>query len=74
MWISIENKLSPLFENVIVFGLIKERNVCPQVWQARRWSGSYPNPETNWIWLTPTDEMITDVRYWMPFYPLPSRK
>jgi hypothetical protein len=58
-------RLPPMFEQVMAFGIIPERNLCPQWWQARRWSG-FNRPEEAWFWVTPTDGSLKDVTQWAP--------
>lgn len=73
-WIPVAKKLPPLNKRVLVFGMIKKLNaVCPQVWEARRWSecsecAKFPSdhPLSQSLWLTPTDLEVTNVTHWAP--------
>jgi len=68
-----------MFENVIVWGLREKMNVCRQAWYARRWTGCNEAFDVEgknlWEWLTPTDQIVTDVLFWtrIPEYPKKSK-
>lgn len=66
--INVEDSLPPMFEDVLVVGIVKHINVCPQIWQARRWTGITSGFDVEkdklWNWLTPTDSDVIDVKYW----------
>jgi len=68
-WVSVETCLPSMFKNVIVLGKIRKQNVCPQAWEARRFTGLnefFPiEKEKLWQWLTPTDFRVTSVTHWM---------
>jgi hypothetical protein len=64
MWISAEEVLPELFQNVLVFGRCEQINVLHQIYQARRWCGT-PHLCKGFNWLTPCDAVITNVTYWM---------
>jgi hypothetical protein len=63
-WVSVDDRLPPMFQDVLVYGVQERANVLAQVWQARRWTGSNQSSAA-WDWLTPTDHPVVDVRFWM---------
>ncbi len=67
-WMDVRSVLPPLFENVIVWGRVKERNLCHQMWEARRWTGCTQGFDVEgdkcWDWMTPTDGLVQEVTHW----------
>lgn len=73
-WISVDKELPPMFENVIVCGIIEQLNVCSQIWEARRFTGCTMGFGDNppWEWIGRTDYPVKDVHYWMPIPEFPT--
>lgn len=67
-WMDVRSVLPPLFQKVIVWGRVKSRNVCHQMWEARRWTGCTSGFDVEgdkcWEWVTPTDGVVHDVTHW----------
>lgn len=69
-WVDVDDRLPSLTVNVIVWGRRPSVNVCVQAYEARRWTGCISGVSVRdshfWEWLTPTDQTVTDVDFWMP--------
>lgn len=69
-WHSATDKLPPMYENVIVWGIIESINVLQQAYQARRWTGYTMGFDVEkdklWVWLTPCDAVVKNVTKWVP--------
>jgi len=67
-WIDVGIKLPPMFESVIVFGVIEKINVLPQAYEARRWTcctmGFDVEKDKLWSWYTPCDTRVHNVTKW----------
>ncbi len=70
--IPIAERLPKMFTNVLVYGVVEKQNICPQIWEARRftgwstgWPGCVEGKEAPWYWLTPNDSLVKDVTYWI---------
>lgn len=67
-WQDVRSTLPLMFENVIVWGRVRSRNVCHQMWQARRWTGCSSGFDVeggkHWDWVTPTDGIVEEVTHW----------
>lgn len=74
-WVSTEEDLPRMVQEVLVWGKIDKINICNQIHVGRRWSGwtsgwegQSEGKDPPWEWLNPQDIRIAEVTHWM-YYP-----